>query len=83
MTPLFSPADPSNFSGYSNAQASQLAQTLTTSLDLDQRKITLQRIQKAVLDDVGFIPVWFSADVYAVKKSLQFPDQAPADWYAQ
>jgi ABC-type transport system substrate-binding protein len=78
--PLLDKNDPSNFTAYSNPQATSLMDKISTTLNLQQRKTLLQQLGKVVLDDAAYIPVWFEPDLYAVKSGLNFPTAAPATW---
>lgn len=63
----------SNRGRYSNpAVDAKLAEALRT-VDEDKRRALLQEAGKLVMDDVGILPLYFEAAVWAMKKGLTYP----------
>ncbi len=79
---LLDPENPWNFTQYSNAEATDLFNQLSTTIDLTERKDKSQQLQKLLLDQVAFIPIMFEGDSYIVKNTIDFSDPLPTSWKA-
>jgi peptide/nickel transport system substrate-binding protein len=61
---------------YSNPQADKLMEAASSTVDQNERLKYMQEAQKLVLQDVGFIPLHFQMDLYAMSKRLAWKPRA-------
>ncbi len=60
-----------NRSRYENQEIDKLVRQARITMDKDARKEIYARVQKIVLDDLPFIPLWYEKNIVVYRKSLE------------
>jgi len=62
----------SNFNGYSNPRLDRLIEQSAATLDMTERRRTLESAMHVLSDDLGLIPLMVMANVYGVRRDLEW-----------
>jgi peptide/nickel transport system substrate-binding protein len=57
-----------NGAAYSNPEIDKLLQSTADIVDPDERKLTLQKLNKLAMDNIVWIPLHYQEDLYAIQK---------------
>ncbi|MHA1584897.1 MAG: ABC transporter substrate-binding protein [Promethearchaeota archaeon] len=68
---IVNPANFANFGDYNNPQVLQLMNIAKALIIPQERKDAYCEIQKLILDDLPFIPIYHTKTIYAVKKGIE------------
>ena len=61
-----------NWGNYANAKADELIEKSASTMDTKERLNQLHQIQKIALDDVGYLPLYYTVNLYAASKKVKF-----------
>ena len=61
-----------NWGNFANAQADELIEASASTMDADKRLTQLKEINKIAMDEVGYLPLHYTVNLYASSKKVKF-----------